>query len=60
MVNLKTPCKLEFADHLWLPFLDQPKSDVVVFPIVSFRIYKILVTECKYGIGANDIITFNE
>ena len=23
-VQLKNACKLKFADHLWLPFLDQP------------------------------------
>ena len=27
----KNACKLEFADHLWLPVLDQPQSDIVVF-----------------------------
>ena len=30
-VKPKNACKLEFVDHLWLPFLDQPQSDVVVF-----------------------------
>ena len=27
----KNACKLGFADNLWLPFLDQPESDIVVF-----------------------------
>ena len=31
VVNPKNACKFEFADHLWLPFLDQPLSDVLVF-----------------------------
>ena len=41
----KGACKLEFADHLWLPFLDQPQSDIVVFAIINFQIYNILVTK---------------
>ena len=41
-VNPKNVCKMEFADNLWLPFLDQPRSDVVVFEIISFGIYIIL------------------
>ena len=31
IVQPKHACKLEFVDHLWIPFLDQPQSDVVVF-----------------------------
>ena len=31
-------CRIEFDDHLWLPFLDQPQSDVVVFVIFHFDI----------------------
>ena len=38
-VEPKNACKLKFADHLWLPFLDQPQSDIVVFVIINFRIY---------------------
>ena len=38
----KNPCKLEFADHLWLPLLDQPQSYFVVFAIITFHI-KVLV-----------------
>ena len=53
-------CRLEFADHLWLPFLDQPQSDIVVFAVITFQIYNILVSKWKHGIGPIDIITFNE
>ena len=60
MVNPKSACKLEFADHLWIPFLDQPQSDVVDFAILYFHIHIMLVTEWKHGIGPNYIITFNE
>ena len=59
-VQQKNACKLEFADQLWLPFLDKPQSDIVVFDIFTFNIYNILVTKCKHGIGINDIITYNE
>ena len=30
-VQPKNTCKLEFVDHLWLPFLDKPQSGIVVF-----------------------------
>ena len=30
-VQPKNACKLEFSDHLLLPFLDQPQYDIVVF-----------------------------
>ena len=53
-------CKLESADHLWLPFLDQPQSEIVVSVIITFHIYDIIVTKWKHGIGPNNIITFNE
>ena len=59
VVKPKPPCQLGFSDHLWLTFLDQPQSDVVVFAIISFQIYKI-VTKWKRGIGPNDIIISNE
>ena len=52
-------CKLKFADHLWLPFIDQPQSDVVVFEMINFQIYYIVVTKWKLRIGPNTIITFN-
>ena len=29
----KHSCILVLADHLWLPFFDQPQSDIVVFAI---------------------------
>ena len=53
-------CKLEFADNLWLPFLDRPQSDIVVFAIITFQIYKILLTKWNHVIGPNNIITLNE
>ena len=31
MVRPKNACKLEIFGHLWLPFLDQQQSDIVVF-----------------------------
>ena len=30
-VHPKNACKLEFSDHLWLRFIDQPQSDVIIF-----------------------------
>ena len=42
MVNNKNSCKLEFSDHLWIPFINQPQSDVLSYEIISFKIYKIL------------------
>ena len=59
-VQPKHSCKLEFSDHLWQPFLDQPQSDIVVFAIITFQIYNILVSKLKHGIGHIYIITFNE
>ena len=59
-VNPKNACKLEFADNLWLPFLDKSHSDILIFTIISFQMYEILVTKWKNGIVPNDIITFNE
>ena len=51
---------MELSDHLWLTFLDQPHSDIVVSAIIYFHIYNILVTKWKDGIGPNDMITLNE
>ena len=34
--STKNVCKLKFADYLWLPFLDQPQYDIVVFEIINF------------------------
>ena len=59
-VQQKNAWKLEFADHLWLPFIYQPQQDIVVFAMNSFQIYNILVTKQKHVICPNDIITFNE
>ena len=41
IVQHKKECKLEFVDHLWLPFLDQPHLDIVVFEIIDLQIYDI-------------------
>ena len=60
MVHEKNTCKLEFADQLWLPFIYQLKSYVVVFEINSFHIYIILVTKWKHGISPNYIIKFDK
>ena len=57
---MKNACKLEFADNLWLPFLDKLHSDIVVFAIITFHIYNILVSIWKHRIGPIDIFTFNE
>ena len=59
-VQPKSSCKLEIVDHLWLPFLDQPHSEIVVFAIINFQIYNILVLKRKHEIVPIDIITFNE
>ena len=59
-VQPKKAYKLEFVDHLWLSFLDQPQSDIVVFTIITFQIYNILVLKWKHLIYPIDIITFNE
>ena len=60
MVNPRNAYKLEFADHIWLPFLDHPQSDVVVFALISSCIYKFLLTEWKHGIVHDDMISFSE
>ena len=57
-VQPKNACKLEFADNLLLPYLDQPQSDIVVFAIIIFHIYNILVTKCKHGIASDYLIAF--
>ena len=59
-VQPKNACKLEFLDHFWLPFIDQPQYDILVFAITTFQIYNILVSKCKHGVGPIDLITFNE
>ena len=59
-VQPKNACKLEFADHLWLPFLYQQQSDIVFFfSVITFKIYHILESKWKHGIGPIDIIKFN-
>ena len=42
-VHPKNVCKLEFGDHLWLPFLNQSPSDVLAFAVTHFQIYRIQV-----------------
>ena len=59
-VQPNNACKLEFADHLWLPFIDQPQCVIVVFSTITFQIYNIMATKQKHLIGPNDIIIFNE
>ena len=59
-VQPKNACILEVEDHLWLPFLDQLQSDIVVFSIITFQLYNILVSKWKHGIVPIYIITLNE
>ena len=59
-VQPKNARKLEFVDHLWLPFIDWPQSNIVVFAIFTFHRYNIILTVQKHGIGTNYIITCNE
>ena len=42
--NTRYAYRVVFPDHMWMPFLDQPLPDVVVFAIIYFDIYKYLVT----------------
>ena len=42
-VKPKNAGKLEFLDHFWLPFLDQPQYDILVFAITTLHIYNIIV-----------------
>ena len=49
-----------FQINFWLPFLDQPQSETVVFKISKFQIYDSIVPKCNHGIGTNDKITFNK
>ena len=41
-LNPINACKLELYGNLWLPFIDKTQSDIVVFSITSFQMYKIL------------------
>ena len=59
-VQPKNACKLEFSDHLWIPFLDQLQSDIVVIARINFQIYNILASKWKHGIGHIDIIIFKK
>ena len=60
IVQPKNACILEFADHLWLPFIDQHQSDIAVFARNTVQIYNNIVTKWKHGIVPNDILTFND
>ena len=60
LVQPKNACKLEFSYYVWLPFLYQPQSDIVLFAMINFHIYNIIVTKCKHVIGPNIITSFNE
>ena len=60
LVQPKNARKLEFTDHLWLPYLDKPQSDIIVFSIITYQIYNILVTKWKHRIGTYDITSLNE
>ena len=51
---------MEFEDNLWLPFIDQTQSGILVCAIITFHIYNIRAIKCEHGIGTNDIILFNE
>ena len=59
-VQPKNAYKLEFADHLWLQFLDQPQYDIVLFVIITFHLYNILLKNMEIWNMSSDIITFNE
>ena len=59
-INPRNACKMEFSGHLWLPFPDQLQSDVVVFAIIYFGVYKNLLTAWKHGTSSTDLITLNE
>ena len=59
-VKSKKAYKLEFSDHLCLPFLVQHQLDILVFAIITFHIHNIIVPNWKHGICHNYIITFNE
>ena len=50
---------MKFSDHLWLPFVDQPQSDVLAFAIFYLYIFIIIVTYWKHGTVPNDIVIFN-
>ena len=37
-IQPKNECKLESADHLWLPFPDQPQSGISFFVCIIYNI----------------------
>ena len=50
--------KMAFTDPLWLLFIDQPQSDVILFTIIYSEIYIISSNIMKSWISLNYIITF--
>ena len=59
-VNTRNACKMKFTDHLWLPFLDKPQSDDILFAMIYLSANKNIVTERKHVISKNGIIKSNE
>ena len=59
-VQPKNACKLEFSDNLWLPFLDQPQSEILGTAMIYFHINNILVHKWNHGIVSNDTLSLNE
>ena len=45
---------MDWADNLWLLFLDKQQSYVVPFEIISFYIYTINETEWKDVVSTSD------
>ena len=48
-IHPKNAYKLEFPDHLLLSFIEQPQSNEAAFAIISFGVYKYLVTSWRNG-----------
>ena len=42
-VQPKNARRLKFSDNLWLLFFDQLQSEIVVFAIITLKIYNILL-----------------
>ena len=58
-VHPKISYKVEFYDHLWLPFINQPQTEKVIITLISFDIYTFMVIKWNNGISENDKIRFN-
>ena len=48
------------SGSLLVAFYHQPQSDAVVFAIITFDLYKKIVTKREHVISTNDEFTFNE